>query len=74
MNMPKKMNRWGKPLILVAAVLLTACSINAPEGTAKQYISEYDRNTGFVSVFDIRSVTGAPEQLAVMFRVNGHAG
>ncbi|BFM18527.1 hypothetical protein R50073_47100 [Maricurvus nonylphenolicus] len=74
MNISKILISLGKPLLLAGAVLLTACSINPQEGSAKQYTSGYDRSTGFVNEFDIASVTVAPEQIVVMFRVNASPG
>lgn len=61
---------WGKWLIPVAAVLLSACSMMPVEGTGPQYTSTYDRSTHQVNEFNVRSVTQAPEQITLMFRIN----
>ncbi|NRF13559.1 SRPBCC family protein [Vibrio coralliilyticus] len=69
----KKMNSikpLGNIALVAGAVLLGACSTIAPEGSAPQYTSQYDHTSTTVNEFDIRSVTSAPEQIVLMFRVN----
>ena len=59
--------RW---LIVASAVLFQACSTIPTEGSAKQYTSQHQRATHTVDGFNVRSVTQAPEQIVLMFRVD----
>ena len=59
-----------KTILPASLLLLSACSMNPMEGSAAQYTSHYDRSTHVVNDFNVRSVTQAPEQIVLMFRVD----
>lgn len=62
--------RWIKAWVPVGMLLLSACAMNPMEGSGQQYTSQYDRASHVVNGFDVRTVTQAPEQIVLMFRVN----
>ena len=72
MNMPSPKNilRNAKLLLPASLLLLSACATHPLEGSASQYTSHYDRATHQVNDFDVRSVTLAPEQIVLMFRID----
>lgn len=70
MSTTKSLITRSKLWLLAGMVFLTACSTNPREGSVGQYTSDYDRSSSLVNEFDIRSVTDAPEQIVVMFRLD----
>jgi len=59
-----------KLLLPMGALLLSACSMNPLEGSESKFTSHYDRSQAQVNGFDVRSVTQAPEQITLMFRID----
>ena len=72
MNMPKPQTILSSAKLLLPAglLLLTACANTPLEGSASQYTSHYDRASHQVNAFDVRTVTSAPEQIVLMFRID----
>lgn len=58
-----------KCLVIATVVLLTACSMQPVEEGRSRFVSKYDYSSRFVNDFDIGSVTDAPRQIHMMFRI-----
>lgn len=57
-------------LMPISVLTLSACSMNPIEGSASQYTSQVDRSSHKLGEFDVRSVSQAPEQIVLMFRID----
>jgi len=67
---PHILNNALKLLLPMGVLFLSACSMNPLEGSESKFTSHYDRSRAQVNGFDVRSVTQAPEQITLMFRID----